>query len=508
MSVEGLPNPEVRAMTVEDSESDRMQHDCGVFMMYAPNPDTDVAMATYYGLMAEQHRGQEAAGMAVGNGQRLMVFKDQGLVSTVFAEGKVMAGFPQDSYLTLGHVRWGTHSNLKNPYDAAGPMFEKVDRHRDIALAMNGDVVNERALLRKYKNDIPPDSIASDMDLLAKALAVELRKTDGMAEALSNLLERTVGGYAFVITDGIKCYAGRDPNGIRPLVIGELPDGGYVTASETSALDTVNATYLRDVRPGELVTFDESGMHSLQLLEPGPEAKCSFERAYFARADSRSDGESYYAARRRDGVMLREGDDVEADMVIGMPDSGTPAAIGYAAAAGIPYEAAVVKNNYVGRTYIKPQGGRGGALKIKINFAPDFIKGKRIIVVDDSAVEGNTMIARIEELYALGAAEVHVRIASPPIVGGCKFGVSFDEPKLLARGRTEAEIADYTKATSWKYLRLAKFKESIGMAAARTCFGCMDGNYPLDLVGALASEEKLRAAAVPAGNLALAGATV
>jgi amidophosphoribosyltransferase len=340
---------------------------------------------------------------------------------------------------------------------------------------------------------------------LIKILAIELRKTNDMAEALSRTLEHTIGGYALNVTDGIRGFAVRDPNGIRPLVIGVLEDGGFVTASETSALDTINATYLRDVRPGELVTFDKIGMSSIQLLQPGPEAKCIFERVYFARADSHSDGETYYSARRRDGMMLRQGDDVEADMVIGMPESGTPAAIGYAAASGIPYEGAVIKNSYIGRTFIKPQG-RGNALRVKINFAADIVTGKRIVIVDDSAVEGNTMIRRIAELYELGATEVHVRISSPPIKGGCKFGVNLDETRLLARGRTEAEIAQYTSATSWKYLDLNIFKKSIGEAAARSCFGCMDGNYPVNLRGELQKEAEIRAAMFsPAGEMALLG---
>ncbi|MEX0836183.1 MAG: amidophosphoribosyltransferase, partial [Nitriliruptor sp.] len=385
------------------------REECGVFGIYAPGED--VARLTYFGLFALQHRGQEAAGIAVSDGRRIVVHKDTGLVSQVFTDTGLAA---LEGDLAVGHCRYSTTGG--STWVNAQPQYRETPAGGGLALGHNGNLVNTAELARDL--DQPP---TNDSEVMASLLA---RDADvSLEEAIVRTAPRLTGAFSVVVMDEHRLYAFRDANGVRPLQIGRLPAGGWVVASETAGLDIVGAVYVRDVAPGELVCIDDHGLTSRRFA-PSTPTYCLFEWVYLARPDHRQDGGSVLFARRQMGRVLARESPVDADIVIPVPEAGRDAAAGYAAEAGLPFADGLVKNRYVGRTFIQPsQSLRELGIRLKLSPVREVVEGKRLVVVDDSIVRGNTSRQLIAMLRAAGAAEVHMRITSPPIANPCYYGI-------------------------------------------------------------------------------------
>ena len=445
--------------------------ECGVFAVYARGED--VAKLCYYGLYALQHRGQESAGIAVSNGRNILVTKEMGLVNQVFDEAR-LAGM--DGHIGVAHVRYSTTG--ASTWDNAQPAFKVTPSGTGIALAHNGNLVNTVDLART----LGPvgDKCSSDSELLATMIAEDADVS--MEESIARTCRQATGAYSLVVMDETTIYGARDPNGFRPLVIGRLPRGGYVLASETSALDIVGAHLLREVHPGELVAIDENGLRSQQFA-PATPSMCLFEYVYIARPDHRFPETTVYAARRRMGALLANEAPIDADLVIPVPDSGTAAAAGYAVASGIPYAEGLVKNRYVGRTFIQPtQSLRQLGIRLKLNPLPDVIEGKRLVVVDDSIVRGNTSRQLVAMLRESGAKEVHLRITAPPIRNPCFYGIDMaTRAELIASGLTIDEIRDFVGADSLAYLSLNALVSTTHRPRSALCRACFDGEYPIEV---------------------------
>jgi amidophosphoribosyltransferase len=460
--------------------ADEPHEECGVFGVWAPGED--VANLTYYGLYALQHRGQEAAGIAVSDGRRMVVFKDLGLVSQVFDE-QVLASLK--GHIAVGHCRYSTTGSTT--WENAQPTFRTTAAGSGIALGHNGNLVNtaelrdEVAALRG-RGGGGRDALAAttDSDLIAELLAASAADT-GVEEAALRLLPRVRGAFSLVFADERTLYAARDPHGVRPLVLGRL-ERGWVVASETAALDIVGATVVREVEPGELLAVDADGMRSSRFAAPEPKG-CVFEYVYLARPDTTISGRSVHAARVEIGRRLAEEHPVEADLVIPVPESGTPAAIGYAQGSGIPYGQGLVKNGYVGRTFIQPsQTIRQLGIRLKLNPLRDVIRGKRLVVVDDSIVRGNTQRALVRMLREAGALEVHVRIASPPVRWPCFYGIDFATRAELVAGSLDPEgVRRMIGSDSLGYVSLAGLVAASEQPRSRLCSACFDGEYPIPL---------------------------
>ncbi len=409
---------------------------CGVFGVRSV--EREVARLTYFGLFALQHRGQESAGMAVSEGRRVTALRDMGLVPQVFDEEK-LAALPGE--VAIGHTRYSTTGGVRwsnaQPLVVHGPA-------RTVALAHNGNLVDLGPLRDELLAEGVTLASSSDTEVIGALLA---RDPAPLPVAVANTMKRLAGAYSVVaIADGA-LVAFRDPLGIRPLALGRIGDD-WVVASETCALDLVGAQFVRDVEPGEVVWVDEDGCHQSQAVPRGRKASCIFEHVYFARPDSLLDGTGVHAARVRMGERLAEEAPVDADLVMPIPDSGTPAAIGFAKRSGLPYEEGLIKNRYVGRTFIEPdQELRRQGIKLKFNPLAE-IEGRRLAIVDDSIVRGNTMRALVEMLKAAGAAEVHVRISSPPVVSPCFYGIDMaDEDELAAAHRSVEEMREHVDGT-------------------------------------------------------------
>ena len=445
--------------------------ECGVFAVYARGED--VAKLCYYGLYALQHRGQESAGIAVSNGTNILVTKEMGLVNQVFDEAR-LAGM--EGHLGAAHVRYSTTG--ASTWDNAQPAFKVTPSGTGIALAHNGNLVNTVDLART----LGPvgDKCSSDSELLATMIAEDADVS--MEESIARTCRQATGAFSLVVMDETTIYGARDPNGFRPLVIGRLPRGGYVLASETSALDIVGAHLLREVHPGELVAIDENGLRSQQFA-PATPSMCLFEYVYVARPDHRFPETTVYAARRRMGALLANEAPIDADLVIPVPDSGTAAAAGYAVASGIPYAEGLVKNRYVGRTFIQPtQSLRQLGIRLKLNPLPDVIEGKRLVVVDDSIVRGNTSRQLVAMLRESGAKEVHLRITAPPIRNPCFYGIDMaTRAELIASGLSIEEIRDFVGADSLAYLSLNALVSTTNRPKASLCRACFDGEYPVEV---------------------------
>ena len=444
------------------------EDECGVFAVHARGEEA--ATMCFYGLYALQHRGQESAGIAVSDGSHIVVTKEMGLVNQVF-DPQRLAGLT--GYLGIGHVRYSTTG--ASTWDNAQPAFQVTASGSAIALGHNGNIVNSPEVTRDFGLD--RDKCTTDSGVLTTLLASD---TDGpLEDAIVRTCQAVDGAFSLVILDESTIYAVRDAKGMRPLVIGRLPKGGYVFASETAALDITGAHYIRDVEPGELVAVDEHGLRSRRWAPADP-AFCSFEYVYLARPDHRTAETSVYAARHHMGKLLADVVPVEADLVIPVPDSGAAAAAGYAAAAGIPYGEALVKNRYVGRTFIQPsQSLRQLGIRLKLNPLRDMIEGRRLVVVDDSIVRGNTSQQLVKMLREAGAAEVHLRVSSPPVRHPCYYGIDMaTRAELLASGLTIEEIADFVGADSLAYLPLDALVSSTGRPKASLCRACFDGQYP------------------------------
>jgi len=465
--------------SVSDSSSDEIEREpreeCGVFGVWAPGED--VAKLTYYGLYALQHRGQEAAGISVADGKQIVVFKDLGLVSQVFDEQTLSS---LHGYLAVGHCRYSTTGSTT--WENAQPVFRTTATGSGMALGHNGNLVNTAELLVRAK-ELGVDmrgGATTDSDLMSGLLAATAADK-GLEQAAMELLPTLRGAFCLVWSDEDTLYAARDPQGVRPLVLGRL-ERGWVVASETAALDIVGASFVREVEPGELLAIDADGLRSARFATPEPKG-CIFEYVYLARPDTTISGRSVHATRVDIGRRLAAEFPVEADLVIPVPESGTPAAIGYAQASGIPYGSGLVKNAYVGRTFIQPsQTIRQLGIRLKLNPLRDVIRGKRLVVVDDSIVRGNTQRALVRMLREAGAIEVHVRIASPPVRWPCFYGIDFaSRAELVANGLDFEGIRRSIGADSLGYVSLEALVAASEQPKTRLCCACFDGDYPIPL---------------------------
>ena len=461
-----------------DEDESGPREECGVFGVWAPGED--VAKLTYYGLYALQHRGQEAAGIAVSDGRRTVVFKDLGLVSQVFDE-QVLSSLR--GHLAVGHVRYSTTGSTT--WENAQPTFRTTATGSGIALGHNGNLVNtaelrdEVAATRNgHGHGRGGVQASTDSDLVCELLAAAAADI-GVFEAAMRLLPRLRGAFSLGFADEQTLYAARDAHGVRPLVLGRL-ERGWVVASETAALDIVGASFVREVEPGELLAIDADGIRSEHFAAPEPKG-CVFEYVYLARPDTTIAGRGVHATRVEIGRRLAQEAPVEADLVIPTPESGTPAAIGYAQGSGIPYGQGLVKNAYVGRTFIQPsQTIRQLGIRLKLNPLRDVIAGKRLVVVDDSIVRGNTTRQIVQMLRDAGAAEIHMRISAPPIRYPCHYGVDMSTTQeMVAHGRTEEEIAEELDCDSLRYLSLDGVYEAIRSTRETHCDACFSGDYPL-----------------------------
>ncbi len=447
-------------------------------------PGEDVAKLAYFGLYALQHRGQESAGIAVGNGQQILVYKDMGLVSQVFDEPTLES---LRGHLAVGHTRYSTTGS--SVWHNAQPTFRPTP-NGSVALAHNGNLINTGQLSDQVEErahtdgalDIPihtTSSASTDTDLITALLA----SYPGLAmeKAALEVLPLLRGAFSLTFMDQGTLYAARDPQGIRPLVLGRL-ERGWVVASETAALDIVGASFIREIEPGELVAIDEDGMRSMHFADPAPKG-CLFEFVYLARPDTVISAQRVQTVRAEIGRRLAREHAVDADLVIPVPESGTPAAIGYAEESHIPYGQGLVKNSYVGRTFIQPSNTiRQLGIRLKLNPLRDVIDGKRLVVVDDSIVRGNTQRALVRMLREAGAAEVHVRIASPPVKWPCFYGIDFPtHAELIGNGLSSDEICRSIGADSLGYISLDELISATNVAKDDLCRACFDGVYPVEL---------------------------
>lgn len=454
---------------------DRLEEECGVFGIYAPGED--VARMTCFGLQALQHRGQESAGIAVGDGATILASKDLGLVTQVFNESS-LAALKGD--LAIGHVRYSTSGGIES-WEAAQPHISSIDEVL-IALAHNGTLVNTNALKAKLVDRGIHLRAGTDSEAAAKIIGEVTKATHSLRDGIRSAMRMIEGAYAMVLASPDSLYAFRDPNGIRPLVIGELPNGrGWVVASETCGLDIVGATYIREVAPGEIVRFSSEGILSEMGVEPQRRASCLFEYVYFARPDSVMDGQSVYVARREMGRILAREAPVDADLVVGVPDSGLPSAMGFSLESGIPYSNAIVKNRYVGRTFIEPTDEmRQMGIRIKLNPLPSIIAGQRLVVIDDSIVRGNTSKKLVSMLRSAGATEVHLRIVSPEVRWPCFYGIDTDtQDQLIAANMTNQEMCEFIGCDSLAFISVEGLHSSVSCEHAGFCDACFTGDYPV-----------------------------
>jgi amidophosphoribosyltransferase len=457
---------------------------CGVFGIRSTS--RDVARLTYFGLHALQHRGQESAGIAVSERGRLTVLRELGLVTQVFTEQK-LRGLHGD--VAIGHTRYSTTGSTK--WQNSQPLVHH-GRARTVALGHNGNLVNAAELREELRDAGVPLGSTSDTEVIAALMAGDEAPLE---HAVAHAMERLDGAYSVVALSEGRLVAFRDPHGFRPLCLGRL-DGDWIVASETCALDLVGAELEREVEPGELVVVDADGLRAHQAIPPTEGALCIFEFFYLARPDSRLAGVEVHGARVRMGERLAAEAPVEADLVLPIPDSGTPAAIGFARATGIPFSDGLIKNRYVGRTFIQPdQGLRQLGVRLKFNPLAE-VAGKRVVVVDDSIVRGNTTRQIVSMLREAGALEVHVRVSSPPIVGPCFYGIDFaGEDELVAAGRTVEEVREAIGATSLAYLSLDGLQEATLRPESQLCRACLTRRYPTAIPR---DTNKLRFEATPA----------
>lgn len=454
---------------------DRLEEECGVFGIYAPG--LDVARMTCFGLQALQHRGQESAGIAVGDGATILASKDLGLVTQAFNENS-LAALKGD--LAIGHVRYSTSGGVES-WEAAQPHISAIDEVL-IALAHNGTLVNTNALKARLVGHGVHLRAGTDSEAAAKIIGEVTRETHSLRDGIRMAMKMIEGAYAMVLASPDSLYAFRDPNGIRPLVVGQLPDNrGWVVASETCGLDIVGATFIREVAPGEIIRFNKEGMVSEMGVEPRKRASCIFEYVYFARPDSVMDGQSVYLARREMGKILAREAPAEADLVVGVPDSGLPSAMGYSLESGIPYSNAIVKNRYVGRTFIEPTDEmRQMGIRIKLNPLSSIIKDQRLVIIDDSIVRGNTSKKLVTMLREAGAREVHMRIVSPEVRWPCFYGIDTDtQDQLIAANMTNEEMCKFIGADSLAFISVEGLHASVTCEHPGFCDACFTGNYPV-----------------------------
>lgn len=506
--------------TAFDSDTDHPHDECGVFGVWAP--DRDVARLTYFGLRALQHRGQESAGIAVGDGGTVMVRKDLGLVSRVFSNADICS---LPGQLAVGHVRYGT-AGAKS-WEASQPHLATIGEVI-VALAHNGTLVNTDELRSQLIELGVPFNSNSDSEVAVKLIGYFTQETHHLREGIRKTMELIRGGYAMALINEEALYAFRDPHGVRPLVLGRLTSdeglaaadaaaaasalpsdaasaedlvgdevlastAGWVVASETCALDIIGAEYVRDIRPGEILRISAEGLVSEQGVPAAEKsAHCIFEQVYFARPDSIVDGKSIYACRYDMGRKLALECPVEADMVIGTPDSGLPSAEGYAFESGIPYGTGLIKNRYVARTFIEPtQELRAMGVRLKLNPLRDVIEGKRIVVVDDSIVRGTTMVQLVRMLRQAGAKEIHIRINCPEDIWPCFYGVDTGEQsQLISATKSVEEVCEFIGADTLAFLSVDALLECVPKAGY--CTACFTGEYPVAIPESFGREKFIK----------------
>ncbi len=478
-------------MAAEQTEldDDSPREACGVVGIYAPGKA--VAHLNYLCLYALQHRGQESAGIATSDGETITVVKDMGLVSNVFND-RILSGL--DGHLGIGQTRYSTTGS--SSWRNAQPVYRGVAK-REFALGHNGNLTNTETLAKEA--GMLPGMITSDSDLVAELVATEIElkadhsSSDGreLERALSEVLPSLEGAFSFVLMDEANIIGIRDPNGFRPLCLGKLDDG-WVIASETPALDIIGAHFVREIEPGEMVVISATGVRSIYPFSPervDPKL-CIFEFVYFARPDSQLYAQNVHHARVRMGEQLASQAPAEADLVMGVPESGIPAAEGYARKSGIPYAQGLVKNRYIGRTFIAPnQELRSLGVRMKLNPLRDTVEGNRLVVVDDSIVRGTTTRAMVRMLREAGAKEIHMRISSPPYRWPCFYGMDTgSKSELLASNLTVQEIEEYLDVDSLSYLTLDRLMEATGANNAGFCAACLTGVYPVQIPENLSKE--------------------
>jgi len=476
-------SPEISDTEFHDHDflnaEDRPQEECGVFGIYAPG--VDVARRTFFGIFALQHRGQESAGIAVSDGRNIHIHKDMGLVSQVFDNDSIER---LEGDLGLGHTRYSTtgSSNLCN----AQPILLRSAEGKT-ALAHNGNLVNTEELRKQFEDDGVEFETTMDTEVIAKV--IESLPDLPLEEAILEMMRRVRGAYSLVFMTKDTIIAVRDPNGVRPLCLGKLTDGtGWVVASETCALNVAGAKFEREIAPGEILFINADGLESTYFKEPlsnvAPRpALCVFEFIYLARPDSYLLDLNIHQARRRMGEILAAQAPVDADVVIGVPDSGTPAAIGYAAASGIPFQEGLIKNRYIARTFIQPdQTQRELGVRMKLTPLHDVLEGKRVVVVEDSIVRGTTTKRIVKMLRDAGAKEIHLRISSPPYRWPCFYGIDTAARKdLIAYEKSVEEIRAHNGADSLAYLSMDSLMEAVGHPKQKFCRACFDGEYPIQI---------------------------
>lgn len=452
---------------------DKPKEECGIIGIYDKG-NMEIENLTYYGLIALQHRGQESAGIAVNRDGIITCYKEMGLVSEVF-DDKILNLLKGD--MSIGHVRYSTtgESFVTN----AQPLLVKY-KNGSIAVAHNGNLINAASVREALEDQGMIFATTIDSEVIASLIAKSYKKR--IEDAILETIEIIKGSYALVIMTNDKLIGVRDKHGLRPLVLGRLGEG-YVLASETCALDTIGASFIRDVKPGEIIVIDDTGIKSIMSRTVEEPALCIFEYIYFARPDSIMDGISIYHARESAGRILAEEHPAEADVVIGVPDSGTPAAIGYAQQSGIPYAVGLIKNRYIGRTFIQPsQVIRELGVALKLNPLKGAIKGKRVVMVDDSIVRGTTSKKIVQALKDAGAKEVHVRVSSPVITHSCYFGIDTPTRKeLVGSSRLIESIREKIGADSLAYLSHEGLLKSVGSSGKGFCTACFNGRYPMEI---------------------------
>ncbi len=465
-------------------DRDGPRDECGVFGVYAP--ESDVARLAYFALYALQHRGQESAGIATCENGHIMTLRDLGLVSQVFDETKLRA---LTGSMAVGHVRYSTTGS--SAWENAQPVY-RSDR-REVALAHNGNLINALELHEELSKRGVAFRSTSDSELIAAMLSTH--EADTLEDALEDVMPQLKGAFSTVVMTNDSVVAFRDGAGLRPLALGQVGDR-YCVASESCAFDIIGARFLRDVQPGEMVSLSERGIETRQIVQGERRSFCVFEHIYFARPDSLLEGNRTQVSRRKMGEILWREAPVVADVVIAVPDSGNPAAAGYAKASGITRDDGLIKNRYVARTFIQPgQELRKHGLRMKFNPLPEVVRGKRIVVVDDSIVRGNTTRQIVSMLRDAGAAEVHMRISAPPIRYPCHYGIDMStSEEMVAHDRTVEEVAKELGCDSLAYLSLQGVYEAIRSTRDTHCDACFTGEYPLERThsanGKFALEEK------------------
>lgn len=459
-----------------------LREECGVFGVYSPTP-CDVAGTTYYGLFALQHRGQESCGIVVNDDGVFTSYKDVGLVNDVFTpENLARLG---EGNISVGHVRYGTTGG--NDRSNAQPIVVNHVKGR-MALAHNGNLVNSGELRRSLELEGSIFHTTSDTEVISYLITKARLTAPSIEQAINAAMNKLKGAYSLVIASPSKLIAVRDEHGFRPLCYGKTEDGRYIVASESCALDAVGAMLIRDIRPGEILVFDKNGIRSIEdHCGKAPHTLCVFEYIYFARPDSVIEGCCVHSARMRAGAFLALEHPVQADVVIGVPDSGIDAAIGYSRQSGIPYELGFIKNKYIGRTFIAPgQKSREDKVKIKLNPVSEVVKGKRVVLIDDSIVRGTTSARIVKLLREAGATEIHMRVSAPAFTNPCYYGTDIDSKEnLIACKHTVPEIAKLIGVDSLGYLGLESAKQMAkGVNGSGYCTACFDGVYPTEIPSA------------------------